>query len=203
MGQRAGIGSKLERPGLEGDDLGAGALGVAPMPEIEIEFELERARAAAERDRDRALAQLAEAVEAREAAVRTRARMEIAHAEALQAREVAEAALARAKADREEANAQRDEVLVAYRTLQRQVRSERAQADRAASGSDDDPVSPDEPLGVRSVPAARTIIAELQHPRRESKLVLQQFDLWVIRVLGVVAAVCFILLLLSILRVFV
>lgn len=46
-------------------------------------------------------------------------------------------------------------------------------------------------------------MAQLQHPRRESKLVLSQVDLWIIRVLGVVAAGCFILLLLSILRVFI
>ena len=165
--------------------------------------DLDRARSAAERDRDRALAQLAEAIEAREAAVRTRARMEIAHDEALQAREDAEAALARAKAEHGEANAQRDEVLLAYRTLRGQVQSERAQADRAGSGGEDDPsADADEPLGVRTVPAARTVIAGLQHPRRESKLVLSQFDLWIIRVLGVVAAGCFILLLLSILRVF-
>ena len=46
-------------------------------------------------------------------------------------------------------------------------------------------------------------MAQLQHPRRESKLVLSQFDLWIIRVLGVVAAGCFILLLFAILRVFI
>lgn len=164
--------------------------------------DLERARDAADRDRDRALAQLAEAIEAREAAVRTRARMQIAHDQALEAREVAETALARAKAEREEANAQRDEVLLAYRTLREQVHSERAQTDRVGSGDDDAPVSDDEPLGVRTVPAARTLMPQLRDPRRESKLVLSQFDLWIIRVLGVVAAGCFILLLLSILRVF-
>ena len=55
---------------------------------------------------------------------------------------------------------------------------------------------------VRTLPAARTVMSELQHPRREQKLVLSQFDLWIIRVLGTVAAGCFILLLFSILRVF-
>ena len=165
--------------------------------------DLERARVGAERDRDRALAQLAEAVAAREAAVRTRARMEIAHDEALQAREIAEAALARAKAEREEANAQRDEVLLAYHALQRRLQTDRAQVDRDATGGDGEPPAGDEPLGVRTVPAARTVMPQLRDPRREAKLVLSPFDLWIIRVLGVVAAGCFILLLLSILRVFV
>jgi hypothetical protein len=74
-------------------------------------------------------------------------------------------------------------------------------ADRAAQ----DPAVPDAadaPIGVRTMPAARTVAAELRDPRREQKLVLSPFDLWIIRVLGTVAAGCFILLLLSILRVF-
>ncbi len=160
----------------------------------------------AERDRDRVLEQLAEAVEAREAAVRTRARMELGYEEAERAREDAEAALAEAKRERDEANAQRDEVLLAYRTLQRQMRAERAREDRErGDGAADcgEPAGLDEPIGVRSIPAARTVMPELQDPRRESKLLLSQFDLWVIRVLGTVAACCFILLLVSILRVFI
>ena len=56
---------------------------------------------------------------------------------------------------------------------------------------------------MRSIPAARTVMPELQDPRREAKLLLSPFDLWVIRVLGTVAACCFILLLVSILRVFI
>jgi hypothetical protein len=162
-----------------------------------------RERAATARDRDRALQQLDEAIEAREAAVRTRSRMQVAHDEALEAREVAEAELAKAKAEREEANAQRDEVLLAYRALRLQLQGEHAEQDRAAS--DDVPGAEpgtDEPIGVRTMPAARTVMSELQRPRREQKLVLSQFDLWIIRVLGVVAAGCFILLLFSILRVF-
>ncbi|HEV2057938.1 MAG TPA: hypothetical protein VGR11_01195, partial [Solirubrobacteraceae bacterium] len=128
--------------------------------------------------------------------------MQIAHDEALQAREVAETGLARAKAEREAANGQRDEALLAYHTLQRQLQTERAQADREGSGADGETSDADEPLGVRTVPAARAVMPQLRNPRRESKLVLSQFDLWIIRVLGVVAAGCFILLLLSILRVF-
>jgi hypothetical protein len=166
--------------------------------------EAARRCAAAERDRDRALQQLDEAIEAREAAVRTRARMQVGHDEALAACEVAEAELAQAKAAREEANAQRDEVLLAYRALRLQIQGEHAEQDRAASdaGPAAAPASDDEPIGVRTMPAARTVMSELQRPRREQKLVLSQFDLWIIRVLGVVAAGCFILLLFSILRVF-
>ena len=74
-------------------------------------------------------------------------------------------------------------------------------ADRVKAGGDDVPASGHAPLGVRT-PAARTIMPQLRDPRRESKLVPSQFDLWIIRVLGIVAAACFILLLLSILRVF-
>jgi len=159
---------------------------------------------AAVRDRERALAQLEEAVAAREAAVRTRARMELAHDEALQARERAEAALAAAHAQRDEANAQRDEVLLAYRGLQRHVQAERAQEERAGAG---EPLAQDDaetPSGVRTMPAARTVMAELQRPRRPiSNLPFSVFDLWVIRVLGTVAAACFILLLVSIMRVFI
>ena len=164
--------------------------------------EAARRGAAAERDRDRALQQLEEAIEAREAAVRTRARMQVAHDEALAARELAEAELAKAKAEREEANAQRDEVLLAYRALRLQLQGEQAEQDRAAS---DDPAAEpgaDEPIGVRTLPAARTVMPQLRPSRREQKLVLSQFDLWIMRVLGTVAAGCFILLLFSILRVF-
>ena len=57
---------------------------------------------------------------------------------------------------------------------------------------------------MRTVPAARTVMAELQYPRRESEAARSsQFDLWVVRVLGLAAAGCFLLLLLSILRVFI
>jgi hypothetical protein len=166
-------------------------------------YAVARERDAAERDRDRALAQLEEAVAAREAAVRTRTRMQLAHDEALEAREAAAAAVARAQAQRDEANAQRDEVLLAYRALQRHVQTERAQEDRTAApppGDEDAEV----PIGVRTMPAARTVMAELQRPVKPAgKLPFTAFDLWVIRVLGTVAGGCFILLLVSILRVFV
>jgi hypothetical protein len=53
------------------------------------------------------------------------------------------------------------------------------------------------------MPAARTVMAELQRPAPASKFVVSKFDVWVIRVLGSVAAACFILLLVSIVRVFI
>jgi hypothetical protein len=166
--------------------------------------ELARAQAVSERDRDRARAQLDEAVAAREAAVRTRARMEIAHDEALQARAAVEAQLAATRAELDEANAQRDEVLLAYRALQRHVQTERAREDRTDQGEVDHDRNPEEPSGVRTMPAARTVMAELQRPTKPfGKLPFSTFDLWVIRVLGTVAAACFILLLVSILRVFI
>lgn len=168
--------------------------------------EVTRERDAVLRDRERALAQLEEAVAAREAAIRTRSRMELAHDEALVERERAEAALAAAQAQRDEANAQRDEVLLAYRALQRHLQAERAHEDRV-QGDEPDPdgADPEEPIGVRTMPAARTVMAELQRPTKPvgSKLPFSVFDLWVIRVLGTVAAGCFILLLISILRVFI
>jgi hypothetical protein len=166
--------------------------------------DIARARTAAERDRDLALGQRDEAVKDREAAVRARMRMELQRDEAVEAQAAAAAEVERAKAERDEANAQRDEVLLAYRALQRHVQTERADLDRAQSDDGESvEVGPDEPLGVRRMPAARTIMAELQRPPRASKFLVSKFDVWVIRVLGSVAAVCFIVLLVSITRVFV
>jgi hypothetical protein len=163
--------------------------------------EVARARTAAERDRDLALAQRDEAVQDREAAVRTRTRMELAYEEAVQARAVAADEVQRAHAERDEANAQRDEVLLAYRALQRHVQTERAEIDRAQFPAGE--VGEHEPLGVRTMPAARTVMAELQRSPPSTKYVVSKYDVWVIRVLGSVAAASFILLLVSIARVFV
>jgi hypothetical protein len=193
-------------PQVELEPLRAPAKSVPPQPDRLAELEAERGElarslAGAERDRDRLRAQLDEAVAAREAAVRTRDRMELVHDESLQAREAAHAALATAQSQREEANAQRDEVLLAYRGLQHHVQSERAHEERVAEA--DGERDPEAPIGVRTMPAARTVMAELQRPALVSKLPFSVFDLWVMRVLGTVAAACFILLLLSILRVFI
>jgi hypothetical protein len=129
--------------------------------------------------------------------------MELAREEAVAAQAAAEAALERARAERDEAQAQRDEVLLAYRGLQRHVQTERAGLDRAEHGDVAAGADPDEPLGVRTMPAARGIMAELQRPAPSSKFVVSKFDVWVVRVLGSVAAGCFILLLISIMRVFI
>ena len=187
-------------PALASTTNGASA---TPPPVIPVDAradELARALATAEGDRDRALAQLAEAIEAREAAILASAGMEIERDAALEAHEVAESALAEATAGREEADVRRDEVLVAYRTLQRELQAERAQADRDARGDEKDGAT-DEPLGVRTLPAVRGVMAELQYPRRESRLGFTRFDLWVVRVLALGAAGCFFLLMYSILRV--
>ena len=170
-----------------------------------LEAELQtviRERDAAQHDRERALAERDEAVAEREAAVRTRARIQLEHDEALQARDSAEAALAVAQAQRDEARAQRDDVLLAYRSLQRDVEAERAEQDRVQDPAPDGEAEPEDPVGARTMSAARTVMAQLQRPATPaSRLPLSVLDLWVIRVLGTVAAGCFVLLLISLLRV--
>ncbi len=115
------------------------------------------------------------------------------------------AALARAREERDEAYAQRDEVLLALRALERRVRSELAREDRSRDGDGDGArartAGPDEPLGVRRIPAARAVMAELLPPAPRQRIGLSRFDLWIMRVLGTVAGGCFILLLVSLLRV--
>ena len=58
----------------------------------------------------------------------------------------------------------------------------------------------DGPIGVRMIPAARTIAAHLHRAQRVREHGITEFDLWVARILGTVAAVCFILLLLMVLK---
>jgi hypothetical protein len=60
----------------------------------------------------------------------------------------------------------------------------------------------DGPIGVRMIPAARNIAAHLHRARRVREHGITEFDLWVARILGTVAAVCFILLLLMVLKAF-
>ena len=155
-----------------------------------------QARLAAERERDHALAQRDEATAERDAAVRTRERMESNRDEALRLRESVETQRATAEAERDEARAQRDEVLLAHRTLERQLPAWRA---------GDEPVpeaGPDEPAGVRAIPATRTIAAHLHRAQRAGEPRVSQGDLWAIRIFGTIAAICFILLLVMILRAF-
>jgi hypothetical protein len=108
--------------------------------------------------------------------MRARTRMELANAEATEARVVAVADVDRANAER-----------------RGQVAARRESGDDAADGADD------EPLGVRTMPAARTVMAELQRPPPARRFAVSEFDVWVFR--GSVAAACFILLLVALVRV--
>jgi hypothetical protein len=164
--------------------------------------DVDHARAAAERDRDRLVAQLEEAVGDREAAVRTRERMEVQYEDALRERGAAEDDRDRAVAQLQEARAQRDEILVAHRALQRHVDGARAAQAAASPGSPTPPADTDAPIGVRAIPAARTVAAELERSPLRGRRDLAAYDLWAIRVLGTIAAVCFVLLLAMLLRVF-
>ena len=172
--------------------------------------DLERARAAAERERDNALAQREEAVQDREAAVRTRRRMEEQRDEAVGRVADLEAQRDDAIAQRDEARTQRDDALLAHGVLQRQIDAFRAQELRTES----EPAPPrtatkrrrrpdpakDEPIGVRIVPAARSMAGDLYRRTGTGPFAASKFDLWAIRALGTVAAVCFILLLVMVLR---
>ncbi len=61
---------------------------------------------------------------------------------------------------------------------------------------------PDAPIGVRTIPAARTIAASLHRSQRERGAGVTRYDMWAIRVLGSVAALAFISLLVMILKAF-
>ena len=58
------------------------------------------------------------------------------------------------------------------------------------------------PSGVRVIPAARTVGAHLHRAHRDEGSGVTQFDLWVMRILGTVAALAFIALLVMILKAF-
>jgi hypothetical protein len=189
-----------------------------------------RSHAMAVLDRDRALAQLEESVGDREAAVRARTRMERQRDAALAASHAAEARRDEALAERDEVRMQRDELLLAHQALQAQLKHEWGQAAPASqqaaedvparrSGTEDageplraadadEPTRPlrgssrEQPLGVRTIPAARTVAASLHRSRREREHVVTRYDMWAVRILGTVAAVAFISLLLMILKAF-
>jgi hypothetical protein len=187
-----------------------------------VRDELEQARAAAERDGERAAAQRDEAVKDREAAVRTRRRMEEQRDEAVGDRDAAIGERDAALAQRDEARAQRDEVLLAHRALERELKALSAREVAATGGEEaapngpggeepapDGPAGgeeaapdPDAPIGVRQVPAARTVAAHLHRAEPEGHPDLSRYDLWAIRFFGTVAAACFILLLVLLLRLF-
>jgi hypothetical protein len=186
--------------------------------------ELLRAHAMAILDRDRALAQLAEAVDDREAAVRARTRMERQRDEAVAVREAAGARRDEALAERDEARRQRDELLLAHQALQAQLTSALAETARTEAlpslepGRTEplpsleparreplpslEPARTDAPIGVRTIPAARTIAASLHRSQRERGAGVTRYDMWAIRILGSVAALAFISLLVMILKAF-
>jgi hypothetical protein len=143
--------------------------------------------------------------EEREAAERERRRLQAQRDEAVAAVAQLEGARDEALAQRAEAQAQRDEVLLANEALQRRVNTTLAEDDRERFTHDDGPprdLGPDEPIGVRSIPAVRTVAPELERTRRRPRGDVSPADLWAIRIFGSVAAVCFITLLAMILRVF-
>ena len=168
--------------------------------------EVGRAQAIAVADRDRAIAQLEESVIDREAAVRTRARMEAERDEAILQRDAA-------IADRDESRAQRDEVLLAHRALRRRLKAERVHSERRqeAPQPPSDGVAQQPHAGVSQPPSAapravRTVAAQLHRAGRElgrgQGNGLTQWDMWVVRILGTVAALAFISLLVMILKAF-
>jgi hypothetical protein len=131
----------------------------------------------------------------------------------------AERAVRQLTAERDEARSQRDEILLAHRSLEQVLARERADRDRdrdraAAAPAEPEPATPDAlpalaeredevPLGVRAVPAARAVPADLLRARAEDRARLGSFDRWALRVLAVAAASCFVLLLILLLSVFV
>lgn len=167
--------------------------------------ELEHAR----RERDVLQARLDEAVADREAAVRTRARMETRAEESEAHRRAAIDERDDALERLAELSAHLDEVLLANRTLQQKLQAELA-ADAAPEPTREMPTPPpvrlgddEEPIGVRVIPATRVASPHLERARRARDIGASRFDVIAIRVLGVAAAICFILLLVMFLRIFV
>jgi len=140
----------------------------------------------------------------------------------------AEAARDEAREQRDDARAQRDEALAAYRALEEQLRTlrareaepqaaeaaEAAEAQAAAPQAAQPPAAepapaeppaepaPDEPpaerpLGVRAVPAARAA-----RIGRRPEYRLTAFDLYAFRIVGAIAAACFVVLMIALLQVF-
>jgi hypothetical protein len=160
-----------------------------------------RERTAAQRERDQALAQRDEAEADRDAAVRTRARMEAQRDEAVAARERAKHDRDEAVVQRDEARAQREEALLAHRTLQRRFDSALAGAEPPTLDEPARPhADPDRPIGVRAIPAARAVAPDLHRAERDRTPHVSRYDVWAIRILGSIAALCFIGFLVLLLR---
>jgi hypothetical protein len=130
--------------------------------------------------------------------VRSRARMEEQREQALRARGEAER-------QRDEARAQREEALVAHRAVQRRLDATLAGSSPPSEEADPGPVrdpGPDRPIGVRSIPAVRALAPDLHRAERSGRPRVSLYDVWALRVLGSIAALCFIALLVLLLRLF-
>ncbi len=132
-------------------------------------------------------------------------------------RDAAGAALQEAERERDDAIRRsalardaRDETLVAYRALERRLRVGDQDAESAEQPEDvpdipsraEQPGGQDEPLGVIAVPAARDLAVDVHHVDRLSERPVTAFDLWAVRLLGSVAACCFLGLMLLLLLTF-
>lgn len=197
--------------------------------------------AAAERDRDTRVAAAQEDRDRRVAALERDRDERVRKAEAALRQRTAERDEARQERDR--FREQRDEVLIAHRSLEKLLDAERAgrargegdpqgvPARRRASAqplpplpgsvvgdaaapppqSGPAPAEPapgattehEVPLGIRAVPAARAAGADLLRERAPSRPALGGFDRWALRVLAITAAVCFLLLLGTLLQLFI
>lgn len=167
--------------------------------------DLGRARREAERERDHALSQLEEAIADREAAVRTRTRMEAQRDEAAAGRAALQAELDDVLERLTHTRTRLDEVMLANRMLQQQLQGKPAEDDPVAVPAPAAPRhdDPDQPIGVRALPAARLVTPHVRRSPRAGERGASLFDVWAIRVLGTVAAVCFTVLLVMFIRLFV
>ncbi|HEU4977635.1 MAG TPA: hypothetical protein VFT42_01940 [Solirubrobacteraceae bacterium] len=162
--------------------------------------EARHARTISERERDQALAQRDEAAKDRDAAVRARTRMEAQLEDQIAQRKEAEAAREEAIAQREEMRAQREETLLAHRALQRRLAADGAAPPPADEREPPQHADPDRPIGVRAIPAARAVAPELHRTERAATPRVTHYDIWAIRILGSIAALCFIGFLVLLLR---
>jgi hypothetical protein len=106
-----------------------------------------------------------------------------------------------------ELRAHLDQVLLANRELQQQLKAKAAETAEpeppgAIAARNRDESDDEQPIGTRAIPAAATVSPELHRTQRARDVGASTFDVWAIRVLGTVAAVCFILLLVMFLGLF-
>lgn len=121
-----------------------------------------------------------------------------------------------AGSERDAVRRQRDEVLLAHRTVEQQLQRALAAAtteDRPPPGprspapdgegaGRDAPDDPDAPIGVRAIPAASVEAPELLAAETAPGREISAADLWAVRILGGAAAICFLLLLVLLVGVF-